>query len=298
MVLDRHDDGRRSPDWLHRRAAPKAAKPGTEAADSGRTPGVPRSGIASSLGVSRRATSVIVRPVARLGPDGHVGVLAHTNVELLNTVIKDKTGAEWSPGAHDKLRVQPLLAHYHSDGSPEQELSADNPEAISRVIGLAELTASEAGLTLSDRRKADGSLQTLADTLQGDPAAFPSLTQGEQAPVKIDWCDDAVIVTLAVVRPKSQDNDYVTHTGQLMADLRLAGSRAETQYVEHAYLSDPGEQWSQMERYVQPGWNGAFAGGHQFGISNLPPAALLEPLNGSTTCSRLASTAFHYFESA
>ena len=52
----------------------------------------------------------------------------------------------------------------------------------------------------------------LADTLQRDPAAVPSLTQGEQAPVKIDWCDDAVIVTLAVVRPKSQDNDYVTHT--------------------------------------------------------------------------------------
>ena len=189
LALDRHDDGRRSPDWLHRRATPKATQSDKEVADLSRTPGVPRSGVASSLGASRRATSVIVRPVARLGPDGHVGVLAHTNVELLNTVIKDKTGAEWSPGAHDKLRVQPLLAHYHSDGRPEQELSADNPEAIIRVIGLAELTASEAGLTLSDRRKADGSLQTLADTLQRDPAAVTSLTQGERAPVKIDWHD-------------------------------------------------------------------------------------------------------------
>ena len=105
-----------------------------------------------------------MRPVARLGPDGHVGVLAHTNVELLNTVIKDKTGAEWSPGAHDKLRVQPLLAHYHSDGSPEQELSAGDPEAVIRVIGLAEITASEAGLTLSDRRRARGNTRAIDGT--------------------------------------------------------------------------------------------------------------------------------------
>ena len=35
--------------------------------------------------------------------------------------------------------MQPLLAHYHSDGSPEQEPSADNPAAIIRIIGLAEL---------------------------------------------------------------------------------------------------------------------------------------------------------------
>ena len=67
------------------RATPKATQSDMEVADLSRTPGVPRSGVASSLGVSRRATSVIVRPVARLGPDGHVGVLAHTNVELLGT---------------------------------------------------------------------------------------------------------------------------------------------------------------------------------------------------------------------
>eukprot|EP01045_Picozoa_sp_COSAG04_P016894 COSAG04_NODE_1451_length_6686_cov_13.172435_9_plen_94_part_00 len=75
-------------------------------------------------------------------------------------------------------------------------------------------------LTLSDRRKADGSLQTLAETLEQDPSAVLLLTQGERAPVKIDWHDDAVIVTVAVVRPKAQDNEYILHTGQLMSDLR------------------------------------------------------------------------------
>ena len=174
------------------------------------------------MGVRGRSTSVVVRPVARLGPDGQAGVLAHTNVELLNTVIKEPTGAEWSPGAHDKLRVQPLLAHYHSDGSPEQELSADNPDAVIRVIGLAELAVSEAGLTLSDRRHDDGSLQTLAETLAQDPSALHPLLEGEQAPVKIDWHDDAVIVTVVVVRPKAQEIEYIQHTGKLLADLRLS----------------------------------------------------------------------------
>ena len=52
-----------------------------------------------------------------------------------------------------------------------------------------------------------------------------------------------------------------------MADLRLSGSRAETQHIEHAYLSDPGEQWAQMERGPSPDrWtrgepDGSFAGG-------------------------------------
>ena len=155
------------------------------------------------------------------------------------------------------------LAHYHSDGSPEQELSADNPAAVIRVIGLAELAVSEAGLTLSDRRHDDGSLQTLAETLAQDPSALHALLGGEQAPVKIDWHDDAVIVTVAVVRPKAQDHEYITHTGQLMADLRLAGSRAETQYVEHAYLSDPGEQWAQTCANARSAPDGAFAGGQR-----------------------------------
>ena len=88
----------------------------------------------------------------------------------------------------------------------------------------------------------------MAETLAQDPSALHPLLEGEQAPVKIDWHDEAVIVTVVVVRPKAQEIEYVQHTGKLLADLRLALSRAETQYIEHAYLSDPGEQWAQMER--------------------------------------------------
>ena len=49
------------------------------------------------------------------------------------------------------------------------------------------MAVSEAGLTLSDRRHDDGSLQTLAETLAQDPSALHTLLEGEQAPVKIDW---------------------------------------------------------------------------------------------------------------
>ena len=67
-----------------------------------------------------RTYTIVVRPVARMGPDGGVGVLAHTEVELLTDVVREDSGFEWSPGAHDRLRLQPLQVKITTDGMTER----------------------------------------------------------------------------------------------------------------------------------------------------------------------------------
>ena len=61
--------------------------------------------------------------------------------------------------------------------------------------------------------------------------------------MKNKWHEDAVIVTVAVVKPKCLDLDYRKHCGQVLGEMKLPP--ATTQLCEHAYLTDPAELWSQ-----------------------------------------------------
>ena len=83
-----------------------------------------------------------------------------------------------------------LLAPYHSDGSPEQELSRNNPTSLLKVIELAEVTIAEAGLTLSAGRDEEGKLEPLAQTTanhEEDVAVLRELIEGLDAPFRIGW---------------------------------------------------------------------------------------------------------------
>ena len=82
------------------------------------------------------------------------------------------------------------------------------------------------------------------------------LVKGTSLPskVRIDWHEDAVIVTVAVVKPKCLDLDYRKHCGQVLGEMKLPP--ATTQLCEHAYLTDPAELWSQPDpwtRFAQAG---------------------------------------------
>ena len=117
-------------------------------------------------------------------------MLAHANVQLINTRITEMNGVEWSPSAGEKLCLQPLLAPYHSDGSPEQELSRNNPTSLLKVIELAEVTIAEAGLTLSAGRDEEGKLEPLAKTTANqevDVAVLQELIEGLDAEPLFSW---------------------------------------------------------------------------------------------------------------
>ena len=194
--------------WLHRQESIQHKRPEVEPPEPTPTVGTAEPRSSQQPNSPIKTTCVIVRPVARAGPDGSAAVLAHANVQLINTRITEINGVEWSPSAGEKLCLQPLLAPYHSDGSPEQELSRNNPASLLKVIELAEITIAEAGLTLSAGRDGDGKLEPLAKSTanqEDDIAVLRELIEGLDAPFRIDWHEDAVIVTVAVVKPKCLD---------------------------------------------------------------------------------------------
>ena len=134
--------------------------------------------------------------------------------------------------------------------SPEQELSRNNPASLLKVLELAEITIAEAGLTLSAGRDEEGRLEPLAQVAANHEDVLRELIEGLDAPFQIDWHEDAVIVTVAVVKPKCQDVAYRKHCGQVLGEMKLPP--ALTQQSEHAYLTDPTELWTQMDRGPRP----------------------------------------------
>ena len=71
--------------------------------------------------------------------DGAGAGAADDRQRALHNATHEMNGVEWSPSAGEKLCLQPLLAPYHSDGSPEQELSRSNPASLLKVIELRQL---------------------------------------------------------------------------------------------------------------------------------------------------------------